>query len=498
MAVSNVPPIRPRPAVSPRVGRDERVAPGARRAGPSGRLAGPVVRQQLVLGNDPPVVAGDADSLLQQRSLRQLGRLEADDEHGLGAVQACASGGQRGVEQPQVCRPQPGLGDVPGGLVARLPRREPDAAGRAEPGSRLDPHPGTGDDAEDALGSDGEPVRVRAGARSGQPPRLPPAGRREHPHRLDELVDVRVVGRVVPAGAGRDPAAERRPGKALREMPQRVPARPELVLQVRAKRPGLDQRGPGDLVYLEDLVQLVQRDGDDGSGAVRRGDAADHRAAAAVRDRAVALVRAPGQDRLHLRLGARVRDHVGRVRVVAANAVYRPLAAIGVVGALPGTGEAERGQVIRRSYPRGAKVQRVGRRDARRGQLHTELLRQLRSPRGTLLVAWLLGLRAEHPQTPPWPRALAHTAAFPHVTVLAEHRSAGNVQTYGNARWWRRRFARSATARAIPSVTVTAICCSRAAIARAGRRSAVSVREVRRPAVRACGCGCRRNARFCS
>ena len=62
------------------------------------------------------------------------------------------------------------------------------------------------------------PITMRSGLgpapRAGQPAGLPPALRGEHPHRLDEVVDVGVVGGVVAAGAGGDPAAERREAEA--------------------------------------------------------------------------------------------------------------------------------------------------------------------------------------------------------------------------------------------------------------------------------------------
>ena len=53
-------------------------------------------------------------------------------------------------------------------------------------------------------------------------------------------------------------------------MPQRVAARPELVLQMRAERPGLNQRSPGNLIDLNDLIQLIQRDGNHRPGICRR------------------------------------------------------------------------------------------------------------------------------------------------------------------------------------------------------------------------------------
>ena len=103
-------------------------------------------------------------------------------------------------------------------------------------GPALDPHPRLGDHAEDPLAADHHPVGARPGAGAGQPAALPPALRREHAHRLDEVVDVGVVGGVVPAGTGGDPAAERREAEALREVAQREPVRVAAGPRARGRR----------------------------------------------------------------------------------------------------------------------------------------------------------------------------------------------------------------------------------------------------------------------
>ena len=150
-------------------------------------------------------------------------------------------------------------------------------------GRRWIAHPRLGDDAEDPLAADHQAVGAGPGARAREPAALPPALRREHPHRLDEVVDVGVVRRVVAARAGGDPAAERREAEALREVAQREAVRPQLVLERRPVDAGLDARGAGGRVDLEHAVEAVHGDGDDGVG-VRRVDAPDHRRAGAERD----------------------------------------------------------------------------------------------------------------------------------------------------------------------------------------------------------------------
>ena len=231
-----------------------------------------------------------------------------------------------------------------------------------------------------------------------------------------------VIGRVVAAGAGRDPAAEGRSGEALREVPQRIAVGPQLVLQVRAEDASLDPGRPGSLVDLQHLVQLVERDRDHRPRVRGRGDAADRRAAAAVGDSGVTPVRTPGQHRFHLALSARVGHHVRRVRVAAEHAEQGTLAAVGVIGPLPGVLGAEGGQVLWRGDARGAELERVGRGNPRRRQLHAQLLRQLRGGRRPLLVAGLLRLQPVHPQALP-PLPVAHAASLPPSPNLIVNRA---------------------------------------------------------------------------
>ena len=186
---------------------------------------------------------------------------------------ACVPSSPGGSAQP---RPDRGCGKFAGHSFACTIWRTASQAGcprverrpRRWPGTRppLDAHPRLGDDAEDALAADHHPVRCRPGTAAGQPPGLPPSPRREHAHRLDEVVDVGVVRGVVAAGAGGDPAAERREAERLREVAQREAVRPQLILELRAEDSRLDAGGPRRLVDLEHPVEAVDRDGHDRVG----------------------------------------------------------------------------------------------------------------------------------------------------------------------------------------------------------------------------------------
>ena len=122
-------------------------------------------------------------------------------------------------------------------LVPRVPGREPHSGRGPEAGTGLHPHPGLRDDAEDPLAADHHAVGTGPRPAARQPARLPPSLRRQHAHRLDEVVDVGVVGGVVAAGPGGDPPAEGRPLEALGEVPEREAVGPELRLEVGPSAP---------------------------------------------------------------------------------------------------------------------------------------------------------------------------------------------------------------------------------------------------------------------
>ena len=136
-----------------------------------------------------------------------------------------------------------------------------------------------------------EPSSIRSGLGPAPEPgsrRLSIApGRRDRADRLDQVVDVRVERREVTAGAGRDPAAERRELERLREVAQRQAVLAQLVLEPRAGRAGLDPRRARGAIDLEHPVEAPQVDRDRARVAVAdaRLDAADDAGAAAVGDR---------------------------------------------------------------------------------------------------------------------------------------------------------------------------------------------------------------------
>src|SRR5882672_6474199 len=74
------------------------------------------------------------------------------------------------------------------------------------------------------------------------------------------------------ARARRDPAAERRELERLREVPEREPVRPELLLERGSEHPRLDAGGARRAIDLEHAVEVreVERDG----AAVAPADAA--------------------------------------------------------------------------------------------------------------------------------------------------------------------------------------------------------------------------------
>ena len=87
------------------------------------------------------------------------------------------------------------------------------------------------------------------------------AGGRDHAHRLDEVVDVRVERRVVAAGAGGEPAAERRELERLREVPQRQPVRAQLVLEGGPSTPAWMRARAAHGVHFGHRVEPAQIDG---------------------------------------------------------------------------------------------------------------------------------------------------------------------------------------------------------------------------------------------
>src|SRR5437870_7538604 len=184
-----------------------------------------------------------------------------------------------------------------------------------------------------------EPMKRRSGpGPAPEPARLDHARGRNDAQRLHELVDVGVERRVVAAGAGRDPAAERRELERLREVAEREPVRPELLLERGAEYAGLDARRARGAIDLEHAVEAGEIQGD-GAGVARadgRLYAAHDARAASVRDDRRVRSRAPLEHGRDLLFRLREGDQVGRVREVAAQRAHHVAEglAVGVPGAV--------------------------------------------------------------------------------------------------------------------------------------------------------------------
>src|SRR2546430_648902 len=163
-----------------------------------------------------------------------------------------------------------------GAAPPRLEGGEAHGGGRRDRGPLEAAPPGLGNNPENPLRADEEPIRGRAGPRGGEPPGLDRPRRGDDPQRLDQIVDVGVEGGVVAAGSGGDPASEGRALERLGEVAQREPGRAELVLEDGAEGAGLDAGRPGGGVDLEDPVEAREVDGDDPGVAARLRSVALH------------------------------------------------------------------------------------------------------------------------------------------------------------------------------------------------------------------------------
>jgi hypothetical protein len=228
------------------------------------------------------------------------------------------------VEQATVARVEPRLGQFAGRLhrlreVGEVHRR---AGPKRRP--RLEAHPRLGDHAKGALRAGKQPLRGRTGAGPRQSSRLHHAARCHDAHGLYELVDVRVEGREMAPGTGRDPAAQRRPLKRLWVMAQREAVRLQLRFEGRSERPGSDSRGAGSTVDLEHAVKMAKIEADGAAVAVTDigFDAAGHAGAAPEGNDRDAGAAGPFEDRCHLLLVARKRNEIGCVPVVTAKRAH--------------------------------------------------------------------------------------------------------------------------------------------------------------------------------
>ena len=163
--------------------------------------------------------------------------------------------------------------------------------------------------------------------------------------------------REVAAGAGGDPAAERRELERLREVAQRQPVLAELVLELRARRAGLDRAARETRSTSSTRSSAPQVDRHRGRVALDRGSTPPTTLVPPPNGIAAAPADgAPVEQPRHVGLVARARDHVGRVVDLAAEGAHHVAVgpAVGVGGALVGVGRADLGQRRGRLEPRGA------------------------------------------------------------------------------------------------------------------------------------------------
>ena len=224
-----------------------------------------------------------------------------------------------------------------------------------------------------------------------------------------------VIGGVVAAGAGGDPAAEGGELKALRVVAQREAVGTQLRFQPRPVGPGLDSGGAGDVVNFDDLIQCGQVDGDNPIVAVGRLEPGDGGAAAAVGDGGVSVGGAPVQHRRDFVFGSGVGDDVGRVgklQVVGADAVAEA-AAISVYGALVVIGGADGGEGRGRRDAGRAQTEGFGARRHDRLDRDAVALRKAGGGLAHLLLRGFVLLQTPGPETSAAHQALLLSAYVP-------------------------------------------------------------------------------------
>ena len=238
-----------------------------------------------------------------------------------------------------------------------------------------------------------------------------------------------LIGGVVAAGTGGNPAAQGGKLEALREVAQGVAVGPKLLLQGGAVYAGLDSGGPGYVVYLQHLVQPTQVDRYDAVVSFGRLHAADHGTTAAVGDNSVAPSGAPVQQGRHLVFIVGVGYHVGRVgelEVEGANSVFE-VAAVGVDGPVVGVGGADGGQGIGDINAGRAQVQVVAGRHGRDVYGDAVLGGQGGSQLPALGLGGFVGLHTPGPETSPWHRI----PPCPGAVIAGKHGDCGRLQDGG-------------------------------------------------------------------
>ena len=299
-------------------------------------------------------------------------------------------------------------------------------------GPRPHPDPRLGDDAERPLRAEQQPVGRRAGARAraaAARPRRPAPGVIARTD-SDDVVDVRRARGEVPAGARRDPAAERRELERLRVEAQREPVLGELLLEPRARsrRPGCGRRARRGRPRARGRARRGERDRAAVARARDRVDAADHarrrrRPGTHATRSASHHSRTRSTSRLVARRGRRSRAGAGRRRGSRARRRRRSGPARSA-RAVVGVGGAQLGQVGRRDRAAAAGqldvLERDGRPRLRRAEAEVRAQARAR-PRASSAGAGLLVLE------PPAPVLAAAPAA------ASGHRSA-RIRGYAGPR----------------------------------------------------------------
>src|SRR5689334_3014109 len=158
----------------------------------------------------------------------------------------------------------------------------------------------------------------------------------------------------MPAGAGGDPTAEGRIGKALREMPERQPVCPQLFFQRRAEHASLNARGARGVVDLNEAVEMSQVKADRAlmAAAVKPGlDAADDAAATAKWRHGSSNGGGPVERGHDFGVVARVGHDIGGVRIISDKTagIIDERLAVAMSGPVVDVASAERGERGRRS-----------------------------------------------------------------------------------------------------------------------------------------------------
>ena len=194
----------------------------------------------------------------------------------LGAVEQRVArlGGERELRLVGVGHARHRRGRLDGGDVAHRgqalrPGGEEVAEDRAARGDAVHVDRRLGDDPQAPLAAQHHLAHARARRRAGHRADDQRAGRRHDAKPARQVGHVAVLVGLHPRGARGDPAAERRVGEAVREVPERPAARVQLLLELRAEHAGLHAREARRVVDLEHPVHGAEVERDDRAVLVR-------------------------------------------------------------------------------------------------------------------------------------------------------------------------------------------------------------------------------------